>query len=150
MSDIEAARAAAAERARREAEEAERRRQARIRELRNQLSGVESRITHFENVLRRLTDARTSMNSLKNRLNTEVDTPVITYNLHGASEWEGTNALNGVVALANIKNSRSAYDSDVEKLISDIGRGVDRANSILQDLYRQRNNILSELRSLGA
>ncbi|MDC7280702.1 hypothetical protein NXH64_14460 [Butyrivibrio fibrisolvens] len=150
MSDIEAARAEAAERARREAEEAERRRQARIRELRNQLSGVESRITHFENVLRRLTDARTSMNSLKNRLNTEVDTPVITYNLHGASEWEGTNALNGVVALANIKNSRTAYDSDVEKLISDIGRGVDRANSILQDLYRQRNNILSELRSLGA
>lgn len=150
MSDIEAARAEAAERARREAEEAERRRQARIRELRNQLSGVESRITHFENVLRRLTDARTSMNSLKNRLNTEVDTPVITYNLHGASEWEGTNALNGVVALANIKNSRLAYDSDVEKLISDIGRGVDRANSILQDLYRQRNNILSELRSLGA
>ncbi|SCZ80723.1 YwqH-like family protein [Pseudobutyrivibrio xylanivorans] len=150
MSDIEAARAEAAERARREAEEAERRRQARIRELRNQLSGVESRITHFENVLRRLTDARTSMNSLKNRLNTEVDTPVITYNLHGASKWEGTNALNGVVALANIKNSKSAYDSDVEKLISDIGRGVDRANSILQDLYRQRNNILSELRSLGA
>ena len=150
MSDIEAARAAAAERARREAEEAERRRQARIRELRGQLSGVESKISHFEGVLRILTDARTSMNSLKNKLNTDVDTPVITYNLHGASEWEGTNALNGVVALANIKNSRSANDSDVVKLISDIGRGVDRANSILQDLYRQRNNILSELRSLGA
>lgn len=150
MSDIEAARAAAAERARREAEEAERRRQARIRELRGQLSGVESKISHFEGVLRILTDARTSMNSLKNKLNTDVDTPVITYNLHGASEWEGTNALNGVVALANIKNNRSSYDSDVEKLISDIGRGIDKANSILQDLYRQRNNILSELRSLGA
>ncbi len=150
MSDIEAARAAAAERARREAEEAERRRQARIRELRSQLSGVESRISHFEGVLKHLTDARTSMNNLKNRLNADVDTPVISYDLHGASDWEGTNALNGVVALANIKNSRSAYDSDVDKLISDIGRGVDKANSILQDLYRQRNNILGELRSLGA
>lgn len=150
MSDIEAARAAAAERARREAEEAERRRQARIRELRGQLSGVESRISHFEGVLRILTDARTSMTGLKNRLVAEVNTPVVSYNLHGASDWEGTNALNGVVAHANIKNSRSAYDADVEKLISDIGSGVDRANVILQDLYRQRNNILSELRSLGA
>ena len=138
------------EAARREAEEAERRRQARIAELRGQLSGVENRISHFESVLRTLTDARTSMTGLKSRLVLEVDTPVVSYNLHGASDWEGTNALNGVVALASIKNSKSAYDADVDKLISDIGSGIDRANSILQGLYNQRNNILGELRSLGA
>ncbi len=132
------------------AEAAERERQRRISELRGQLSDVEGRISHFENILSILTDAKSSMNGLKNRLNAEVDTPVITYNLHGAAEWEGTNALNGVVALANIKNSRSAYDTDVETLITNIGSGIDKTNSILQDLYRQRNNILSELRSLGA
>ena len=140
----------AAERARREAEEAERRRQARIRELKGQLSVVDGQISHYISVLKKLTDARTSMNMLKSKLVTNINTPVITYNLHGASEWEGSNALNGVVALANIKNSRSTYVSDVDKLISDIGNGVDKANSIIQDLHRQRNGILSELRSLGA
>lgn len=149
MTEAELA-AARADAARREAEEAERRRQARIRELKGQLSGVESRITHFENILRKLTDARTLMNSLKSSLNTNIDAHVDSYKLHGASDWEGTNALNGVVAQANIYNSKSAYDCDVEKLMSDINLGVDKANSILQDLYRQRNNILSELRSLGA
>lgn len=149
MTEAELA-AARADAARREAEEAERRRQARIRELKGQLSGVESRITHFENILRKLTDARTLMNSLKSSLNTNIDAHVDSYKLHGALDWEGTNALNGVVAQANIYNSKSAYDCDVEKLMSDINLGVDKANSILQDLYRQRNNILSELRSLGA
>ena len=134
----------------REAEEAERARQARIAELRGQLSGVESRISHFESIRRTLTDAQTSMTGLRSRLVSEVDTPVISYNLHGSSEWEGTNALNGVIAQADIKNSRANYDADVDKLNSDIENGIEKANSILQSLYSQKNAILNELSSLGA
>ena len=43
-----------------------------------------------------------------------------------------------------------AYDSEIGTLDEDIEKGVDKANEKIQELYRQRNSVLSELRSLGA
>ena len=140
----------AAARAAAEAEAAERARQARIAELRGQLSAVESEIRRFENILRRLTDARTSMNSYSNSLYSSITVPSISYVLHGASDWEGVKAVDADNIKVTVRTQNTGYESDVKKLLSDIGRGVDNANSRLQSLYNRRNGILGELRSLGA
>ncbi len=145
MTEAERAARAAAE-----AEAAERARRARINELRGQLSSVESRISHFESILRRLTDARTSMNSYRNKLSSEVNTPVVTYLIHGISDWEGTTADEADSIHSEVKSAKINYALEVDKLCTDIGSGIDRANSVLQGLYCQRNSILGELRSLGA
>ena len=70
--------------------------------------------------------------------------------LHGASDWEGVKAVDADNIKITVRTQNTGYESDVKKLLSDIGRGVDNANSRLQSLYNRRNGILGELRSLGA
>ena len=145
QANADAARAAAEEAARREAE-----RQRRIAELRAQLSSVESKISHFTNVLRILTDAKTSLTNYTNTLDVVVFTPVSTYPIHGSNDWEGTNADAAVSAHTTVKSSSNLYQSELTQLGVDIYNGINRTNDILRSLYSQRNNILNQLHSLGA
>jgi chromosome segregation ATPase len=140
-----AARAAAEEAARREAE-----RQRRIAELRGQLSSVEGSINHFKSVLRTLTDGKTSLTTYTNTLDTEVLTPVANYSIHGANDWEGTNADNAANALGTVKTKSTSYQSEITQLATDIQNGINKANEKIQSLNNERNNILGQLRALGA
>lgn len=132
------------------AAEAERERQHRISELKNELREIDDRIKHFEHVLKVLTDSRLKMTGLKNKLSNEAGTPIINYDIDGADEWKGLNYNDGKTAYDEVNTQRTAYDSEISTLDLDIEKGVDKANEKIQDLYRQRNDVLSELRSLGA
>lgn len=128
--------------------EAERARQQRISELRNELSAVDRDISHFEHVLKVLTDSRLKMTGLKNRLKNEASDPIINYDIDGVNDWKGINANNGKAAYDEVNTQRTAYDFEISVLDSDIENGVDNANKRIQDLYRRRSSILSELNSL--
>lgn len=132
------------------AAEAERERQHRISELKSELREIEEKIKHFEHVLKVLTDSRLKMTGLKNKLSTEAGTPISTYDIDGSDEWKGLNYTDGKAAYDEVNDQRTAYDSEIGTLDEDIEKGVDKANEKIQELYRQRNSVLSELRSLGA
>ena len=128
------------------AAEAERERQHRISELKSELREIEEKIKHFEHVLKVLTDSRLKMTGLS----TEAGTPISTYDIDGSDEWKGLNYTDGKAAYDEVNDQRMAYDSEIGTLDEDIEKGVDKANEKIQELYRQRNSVLSELRSLGA
>ena len=148
QAEIDAARAEAA---RREAEEAERRRQARIRELKGQLTTVNNSIDHYISVLKTLTDARTFMTMHYNTIYNDVmKASTWGYDLDGNLDWRGKNQLTAnSVKLNDICPAIKTYDEDLKKLQKDIDDGVDKANAKIQSLHNQKNVIISELRSLG-
>ena len=132
------------------AAEAERERQHRISELKSELRDIEDKIKHFEHVLKVLTDSKIQMTRLKNKLSNEAGTPIMGYDIDGAGEWRGLNYNDGKTAYDEVNTQRTAYDSELGTLDLDIEKGVDKANEKIQELYRRRNDVLSELRSLGA
>lgn len=125
-------------------------RQSRIAELKVQLSSVDNSITHFTNVLRTLTDGKTSLTSYNNILDTDVFTPVDSYAIYGSNDWEGTNADDAVTSHVTVKSSNTSYQTELTQLTTDIQDGIDKANEKIQSLYNERNNILGQLRDLGA
>lgn len=130
--------------------EAERERQHRISELNSELGKIDGKIRHFEHVLKVLTDSKVKMTGLKNRLSNEAGTPISSYDIDGADDWKGLNYNDGKNAYDEVNSQRVAYDQELGILDTDIEKGIDTANDRIQDLYRQRNSVLSELRSLGA
>ena len=130
--------------------EAERARKRRISELRGELRGINDSISHFEHVLKVLTDSRLKMSGIKTRLSNEASTPIRGYDIDGTSDWKGLNYNDGKCAFDEVNTQSVAYDIEIGYLESDIEKGVDAANERIQSLYRRRSGVLSELSSLGA
>ena len=98
--------------------------------LQSDLAAVEAKISHYNDILRKLYDYQGKLNTEDGNLNNEYDPPE-SYDLTGGSDWNGAKEQVAEEMRTQINSSFSSYDGEVGQLKQDIVNAIANIQSMI-------------------